>query len=511
MSFWLESSSNFVDFEEILQLDSMSSGDLSDRDRGRRRKKKSTGKEHEPIAVEKTPIILAKPSAEKARASSVDTTAVRLATRPSSSSVPQEMKMSEPQNIPNVRTRILKPREERRVSPGTSSTPSLTIFTTPSNRESVEEVGSPRPSTPKIQIQQKSLAGQSAERPQQVEMTLEAKLAPYPAMKNCVKLVDESMQWCENAIEFLQDNSDFLVIGVIGLQGSGKSTIMSLLENDRASKSELRYVVFKPQSHEQQEIGEHCTKGIDICVTNQRTILLDVQPVLSASVMDQMIQREKKYPNEYTSTENALEIQSLQIAAFLLTVCHVVVIVQDWFVDVNLLRFLQTAEMLRPPTPLISGDSDLSEVVEYYPHIVFLQNKCHVMDFLPSHVKLMQDTYESIFAKSKLKCKSGVGTKLGDLIPSLGKDTLGPDPVNIFLIPWKEADTDIGKIALDGYKGHPGFSKMITAFRHQLSAISRIPMTNANLSEKNWFHYAARTWEMVKKFNHFGEYSRILP
>lgn len=34
-----------------------------------------------------------------------------------------------------------------------------------------------------------------------------------------------------------------------------------------------------------------------------------------------------------------LHPQSLQIAAFLFTVCHVVVVVQDWFTDLNLYRY----------------------------------------------------------------------------------------------------------------------------------------------------------------------------
>lgn len=31
-------------------------------------------------------------------------------------------------------------------------------------------------------------------------------------------------------------------------------------------------------------------------------------------------------------------LQSLQIAAFLFTVCHVVIVVQDWFTDLSLYR-----------------------------------------------------------------------------------------------------------------------------------------------------------------------------
>lgn len=78
-------------------------------------------------------------------------------------------------------------------------------------------------------------------------------------------------------------------------------------------------------------------------VTSNRVILLDSQPVLSAAVMDKLVQQEnKKIPQpcsvEFSSIENAMEVQSLQIAAFLLSVCHVVLLVQDWFFDPNIVR-----------------------------------------------------------------------------------------------------------------------------------------------------------------------------
>ena len=42
-----------------------------------------------------------------------------------------------------------------------------------------------------------------------------------------------------------------------------------------------------------------------------------------------------------------LKVQSLQIAVFLLTVCHVVVVVQDNVADVGLWNLLRTAEMIK--------------------------------------------------------------------------------------------------------------------------------------------------------------------
>jgi ABC-type thiamine transport system ATPase subunit len=64
-------------------------------------------------------------------------------------------------------------------------------------------------------------------------------LAPPPEMKGSIKLVDETFLFCDGALEFLLDQSDFIVVGCLGLQGVGKSTIMSLLAGnhpDEASK-----------------------------------------------------------------------------------------------------------------------------------------------------------------------------------------------------------------------------------------------------------------------------------
>lgn len=57
-------------------------------------------------------------------------------------------------------------------------------------------------------------------------------LSTCPEMTECIKFMDENMQLCENPIEYLQDQQDFLVVGCLGAQGVGKSTIMSLLTSN---------------------------------------------------------------------------------------------------------------------------------------------------------------------------------------------------------------------------------------------------------------------------------------
>lgn len=50
-------------------------------------------------------------------------------------------------------------------------------------------------------------------------------------------------------------------------------------------------------------------------------------------------------------------------------------------------RLIQSAEMLKPPTPTTAADETL---VEYFPHLFLLQNQCKPSEFTPDHIKMMQ-------------------------------------------------------------------------------------------------------------------------
>ncbi|KAK9394490.1 Protein SMG9 [Crotalus adamanteus] len=63
---------------------------------------------------------------------------------------------------------------------------------------------------------------------------------------------------------------------------------------------------------------------------------------------------------------------------------------------------------------------------------------------------------------------------------------------------------------LPGYKGHPSFQSLIAKLRSQMMSMSRPQLSHTILTEKNWFHYAARIWDGVKKSSALSEYSRLL-
>lgn len=54
-------------------------------------------------------------------------------------------------------------------------------------------------------------------------------LALPPEMTSSVKLINDQFQMLDSCLEFLTDQTDFIVIGCVGPQGAGKSTLMSHL------------------------------------------------------------------------------------------------------------------------------------------------------------------------------------------------------------------------------------------------------------------------------------------
>ncbi|KAK7480721.1 hypothetical protein BaRGS_00028089 [Batillaria attramentaria] len=344
-----------------------------------------------------------------------------------------------------------------------------------------------------------------------------SRLAPPPEMKHSVKVIDENFRWLDAGIDDLVDQNDYLVVGAIGLQGTGKSTILSLLGGNTPQDAYRNYI-FQPQTKETREEAAHQTVGVDMFATPERIILLDTQPVLSTSVLDIIIRCDKKFPPEYTSTENCIEMQSLQIAAFLMTVCHVIIVAQDWFTDLNFLQSLLTAEMLKPQTPSVSHDGaggHQEEVSDFHPTVVFMMNKAGQDDFTPETYADMQLTLDRIFHSSKLRYKGAVTMRKDNIISGLkAKESGLAIDVNLFLFPTMEyykSEPELILTSLPEYRGFPSFSCLLRSFRNQIYAVPRNMMTPTQLSERNWFHFAARMWEAVKKSQLLAEYNRLLP
>lgn len=348
----------------------------------------------DPSPSPKPPIILgAKPvnvPASDGSSSSTNTFAVP----PPGSSTSTTSAAAKPAEKPVL---VLRQRDENK-----PSTTAASASTTSSSAASGESVSTQNP----YQIQRHPTMTQLM-----FDSNPQARLAAPQEMKHATKLVEDNSRWNESGIEYLTEQTDFLVVGVIGMQGVGKSTILSLLGGN-SPQDAYRSYIFCPQTKEIREDGSHQTTGIDMFVSPERIIFLDAQAALGPAIMDDMVRFEKKFPIEFTSVENFVEMQSLQIASFMMTVCHVVLFVQDWFTDVRFLKLVQTAEMLKPASASYEGSSSQEDIPNYYPHAVFVLNKAGRDNFSPSEYRKMQRTLAAVFRSSKMKMHDDVHSQV---------------------------------------------------------------------------------------------------
>ncbi|CAG9762574.1 unnamed protein product [Ceutorhynchus assimilis] len=352
-------------------------------------------------------------------------------------------------------------------------------------------------------------------------------------MKKSIKLIEDGIMNTEHVQEYLQENSDFIVVAVVGTQHTGKSAILNLLTHEKITDSIKKNIfhsnfeskedfedtitllqrveesqedssnIFKVHDLEDTVDCTNTTQGIDIYVSSNRVIFLDCQPFIAVSPLYDLINSENKRTNlvnDFIPLENSGEIQGLQYTAFLMSVCHILLLVQDWRFDCNVVRFLQSAEMLKPTK---SNPED--DCLEHFPHLIMIQNRAQMADFTPKEFKILQKTYDALLKKTKLQFHTNLGIGSGRIMKTLSPENCG-NPVNLFLIPEEQIDSDDVI-----YWGHPPLEDLIKKLRANLFEATKNSLTHVQLTEKTWLVYCNKVWETVRKSPFFVEYTKLMP
>lgn len=71
-------------------------------------------------------------------------------------------------------------------------------------------------------------------------------------MTKSLKLIDEGIICTEALQDYVHDNAEFLVVGVVGSHGVGKSTILNLLIQNQVTE-ELKKILFKSNRYNEEE------------------------------------------------------------------------------------------------------------------------------------------------------------------------------------------------------------------------------------------------------------------
>ncbi|ETK97036.1 hypothetical protein L915_00373 [Phytophthora nicotianae] len=198
-------------------------------------------------------------------------------------------------------------------------------------------------------------------RPQTPSTLQQTKVIPP---STSVKLITPQMQFATdlsvklgNCLEL----TNFTVVGVMGLENVGKSTVLSLL----AQKNKRDKEIFSTRSLEALVMDRHETTGVDLAISmvggsGHPTVLLDSQPLLSSSMLADLLERNESPRFGALTPEQQIEAASYQIAVFLCSICHYVVVVHDglaYQASVNeLLRKIEQ-KFAQCRLPSVSGNS----------------------------------------------------------------------------------------------------------------------------------------------------------
>ncbi|KAI9260373.1 hypothetical protein EDC94DRAFT_610947 [Helicostylum pulchrum] len=292
----------------------------------------------------------------------------------------------------------------------------------------------------------------------------------------------------ETVLKNLTDHPGHFVIGIIGKQGIGKSTILSHF-------TQTPQHTFSTQPNDEFLFQGHKTDGIDMYITPERAILLDTEPLSCWTVLDNVLRTGGSTLNGL-HPDQWLEMETLYNIIFMFSICNVVLIVSDdGSLDTDLLQLIQRAEMLKfciPDFPLLPRDG---QDMHYYPDIVFVSNKCTASQFTYKTYTDLQIILQSFFDKSQLKTRGLVN--LGDVLPLFQYNQASS---NLFFLP----DTQEDSTSIES------FPVLMSALRDQVLATPRKSGRKGQVSEKDWYRNAVKTFEKIRKSEYINEYLQVV-
>ncbi|KAK7405968.1 hypothetical protein VNO78_07580 [Psophocarpus tetragonolobus] len=322
-------------------------------------------------------------------------------------------------------------------------------------------------------------------------------------------------------LPFLTENTDFTVIGVIGPPGVGKSTIMNELYGfDSTSPGMLP--PFAIQSEETRAMARHCSGGIEPRISTERIILLDTQPVFSASVLSEMMRPDGSstisvLSGETLSAELAHELMCIQLAVLLASICHIVLVVSEGVHDDSMWHLMLTVDLLKhgisDPSLMISSLSQssssglekdkLPEHEEYMATPVFVHTKLQDQDFTPHNFVQLRKALMQYFKPSSF-VREYTGNKPEEHVSYsiIHGSQMDSNMLKLYAIPLKKKDEN-------PRAQHESYISALWKLRDQILSM-KSPSFTRPVSEREWLKNSAKIWEQVKNSPTILEYCRTL-
>ncbi|KAK6047678.1 hypothetical protein COOONC_14817 [Cooperia oncophora] len=162
-------------------------------------------------------------------------------------------------------------------------------------------------------------------------------LAKDPVMVDGVKFISDSMDVCEQLLEFLSgENSNYNIISAIGPQGAGKSTILSMIGGNNSQDMYTRQYIFRPASREALESSRHQTTKMHAYITKSKQIFLDCLKLRASLSAEETLRYADLARDGRYAINNYIEI--VKLIAFLIQISHTVLICSDWLIDIEMIK-----------------------------------------------------------------------------------------------------------------------------------------------------------------------------
>lgn len=365
-------------------------------------------------------------------------------------------------------------------------------------------------------------------------------------MPGPLPLINEHQQLCVSPLNnyLLDTNHQFFVVGVLGTQSAGKSTLLNMLllpanaadaapTPDRAPYDQLlqllnsssggcsagsRFPVQRSTAGPPASTAPTAVDGVQMYVTDDRHVLLDCTPLLCNG--------QKRDP--LTS-----EMDDLRLVALMLSVCQTVLVVDSGAANMALMRLLHMAELMKPsldleaaaatPTPTLSPakyPDQLHVAGAHYPSVMFVHNRAEHWHFEPGHAERMRRLYARCFGQSRLRMFGGnvraalAGGSVGE--PASGGGGLSQLvqvgakggarktrelPLNLFTMPRFAAGGKVNKRSGAGQM-QQDVATYVQQFRRWVLMAPRVAFVQSAsappMSEKSWGVLVQAVWDSHK-------------
>ncbi|KAG0213409.1 smg-9, nonsense mediated mRNA decay factor [Mortierella sp. GBA30] len=228
----------------------------------------------------------------------------------------------------------------------------------------------------------------------------------------------------EGAEQWLADHSGHFVVGILGSQSVGKSSLLSSF-----CPAPLASSAFTKQPPQMAAVAGFQTSGIDMYITPERMILLDTEPIYCLSNLENALRNERILDG--VPIDIWLDYQALSMATFLVSVCNIVLVMTEDGAGASsrTLKLLQRVELfmkalsqtLSPPSNNATGATQIASpgsaghagmgqegfqrdgLGDWCADIVLVSNKVPVMDFTVDHYRTLAMESAHVLQHSSLK------------------------------------------------------------------------------------------------------------